>query len=48
MVELARQLCRRSKAPPDVGPDLGCWRGRVPEPGRRRQGMIEIETHVVK
>src|SRR5262249_45762929 len=39
VVELARQLCRRSHTRPEVGQDLGRWRGRVPERGRRQQGM---------
>jgi predicted dithiol-disulfide oxidoreductase (DUF899 family) len=47
VVELARQLCRRSRAPPEVGRGVRRRGGRVPEQGRRRHDMTGIRTRAV-
>ena len=41
VVELARQLCRRSHAPPEVGRGVRRWRSRLPKARRRGESITE-------
>src|SRR5262245_46507067 len=41
VVELARQLRRRSLARPEVGQGFRCWRSRLPKARRRGEGVTD-------
>src|SRR5262249_24438896 len=47
VVELARQLCRRSRTQSEMGRSFGRGRGCIPQQGRRREALTWIEIRAV-